>query len=529
MKQIRPYVIAVVAVVLVNILAQVWVCRYDMTDDRRYSLSEATKQMLRETDEEIEIVRYLAGDLNSGFRRLSTSTRETIEEMGVYADIRQRQGEAEEAEQMGLSPIVIHEREQNGKTAQTMVYPYAAVRYKGRQTVVTLLQNQRGLSGEENLNHSIENLEFALAEAIHRLQQTEKQRIVFLEGHGELPEQNVWDAEQALGRYYEVDRGVPGYDTTCLKAYRCVIVADPQIEFEDSARWVLDQYLMQGGRILWLLNGVRFSNEYLAQEGFTPMIAHDLHLGDMLFRYGVRIRPVVVQDVQCLPVPVNVSTDGQQPNYQPMPWYYAPILLTNQHTPITRNLGGISTTFASVVEAVGEDDGIRKEVLLATSDASRLIGAPTKVDLGDLNPDMAEFRYQYVPVAMSLEGRFPSAYRHLGSKRDSSVPTRQVVAASGSIIRNEMQDGQPLPMGMDRYSGMQFANRDFIVHSVLWLCDEDGLIALREKQVSMRLINDKRSHQYRRQIQATAVGVPLILLVLTGVLYPYIRRKRFTK
>ena len=560
------WVIAVVGVVLLNVAAHFCVLRLDLTDDQRYSLSAATKQLLDELDAPVEVTVYLTGDLNPSFLRLKNATAELLEEMGNFASVKSRSftssdsaegrstqptnaanrgrdarvpSSMAEPDELGLTPIVIHERAHNGTTVQQTVYPYALVRYKGRTAVVSLLQNNRGMSGEENLNASIENLEYAFAEAIHQVQQTEVPKVAFLEGHGELPEQNVYDISLALSKYFQIDRGALGSDPYALDGYQAVVIADPQIPFSEADKYILDHYIQQGGSVLWVLNGVRFSEDVLAQAGYTPVLPLDLNLTDMLFRYGVRVNPALLQDVQCLPVPVNVSSDPQQPNLQPVPWYYAPLLLTSQASPITRNIGQVSSTFASPVDVVGGEDGIRKEVLLATSTATRLIPTPAEVDLGDFNPDMSTFRYQYVPVAVALEGRFPSVFAHrmvpegieasAAGKGVGESPkvSRQVVVASGSVIRNDIQQGRALPAGYDRYSGMQFANRDFLVNAVLYLTDEQGLIPLRQKTIALRLLNDRRAHEQRTQTQLFSTITPVALLALIGLVVFWIRRYKY--
>ena len=239
---------------------------------------------------------------------------------------------------------------------------------------------------------------------------------------------------------------------------------------------------------------------------------------------------------------MNVSNDPQQPNLQPMPWTFAPLLLTSQGSPITRNMGQVMSTFVSPIDAVGGEDGIEKRVLLATSTASRVTATPGEVNLSDMNPDMSTFRYQYVPVAVSLEGAFSSAYAHRmvpegitvsGEGLAESdiikqgVKTRQVVIGSGSVLMNEMQKNQPLPMGYDRYSGMQFSNRDFIVNAILWLTDSEGLIGLREKSVALRLLNDKRAHDERAKVQAVSVISPIAILALIGGIVFVIRKRKY--
>ena len=515
--------------------------RWDLTDDRHYSLSEATKSLLQQSDAPIEVTLLLEGDLNAGFTRLKKATEELLEEMSVYSDLRTSKDLAVSKDSLGLRPIVIHEREQNGKTAQTTIYPYALISYKGRGAVVTLLKNTRGLSGEENLNNSIEQLEYAFAEALHRLQQTELPRIAIIEGHGEPDERYVWDLEHTLSQYFYVDRGailIPeqGVDVHLLDGYKAIIIANPQTAFSDIERFIIDQYIMRGGTILWVINGVRFSNDVLQSDGFTPIIPLDLGITDMLFRYGIRVNPALVQDLQCLTIPVNVSDDPETPNLQPLPWTYAPLLLTSNNSPITRNTGQVMSTFVSPIDAVGGDDGIDKRVLLATSTATRVTATPGEVDLNDLQPDLEAFRYQYVPVAVSLEGTFNSAFAHRMMPdsivsdepiRKQSVATRQVVIGSGSIIMNEVERNQVLPMGYDRYNQIQFSNRDFIANALLWLTDSEGLIRLREKTVALRLLNDKRAHDERARVQAISTISPIAILALLGGVIWIIRKRKY--
>ena len=519
-------------------LTHVFVVRWDMTDDKHYSLSEASKTLLKQTDAPIEVALLLDGDLNAGFRRLKKATEETIEEMGVYARISRQPRDPRNLDSLGLSPIIIHEREQNGKTAQTTVYPYALMTYKGKRAVVTLLKNTRGLSGEENLNASIEQLEFAFMEALHLLQQTETPRIAILEGHGEPDEAHTYDLMTVLSKYFAIDRGALTGDTIdvhMLDGYKAVLIVSPQTAFSDAERFVIDQYIMRGGAVLWAVNGVRFSEQVLQSDGFTPIVPLELGITDMLFRYGIRVNPALVQDVQCLPIPVNVSSDPSQPNLQPMPWTYAPILLTSEGSPITKSMGQIMSTFVSPIDAVGGDDGIEKRILLATSTASRVTATPGEVNLNDMNPDVNTFQYQYVPIAVSLEGAFASAFAHRmipeGVMHTDIIKagkkTRQVVIGSGSILLNEMQKGQVLPMGYDRYSGMQFSNRDFAANAVLWLTDSEGLISLREKSVVLRLLNDKRAHDKRKQIQTISTILPVAILALIGGTVFVVRKRKY--
>ena len=535
----------VAALVVVNILVQPLVVRWDMTNDRRYSIAPSTKSLLQRLDAPLQVTILLDGELNAGFTRLQRATIEMVEELEAARGERLKAKGAEigyrvSAEEIpqGLPPTVIHERTHKGQTAQTTVYPFALLSYKGKTAIVELLRNNRGLSGEENLNHSIENLEFAFVEAIHTLTRDSVEKIAFLEGHGELSERDVFDLSQALSHYYQIDRGALGNETGVLDDYRVVIIADPQEPFSETDKYILDQYLMQGGRIMWVLNGVRFSSDYLSSQGKTPIAPLDLHLNDMLFRYGVRVNPALVQDLQCLPMPVDVSSDPQNPNWQPMPWTYAPLLLTSQASPITRNVMQVSATMASCIDFVGGEDGIRKETLLATSSNSKITNTPAEVDLSLFEGSESAFQYAFIPVAASLEGVFASLYAHLlppedvilhAPLRKQSEQTKQIVVAAGSTIRNEWQQGQPLPLGYDRYTQTQFGNRDFMVNAVLYLTDDTGWMALRQKQVTLRLLNDQRAREQRIGAQIISIILPLIVLAAVAIVVIVVRRKRYMK
>jgi ABC-2 type transport system permease protein len=323
-----------------------------------------------------------------------------------------------------------------------------------------------------------------------------------------------------------------------LDGYQAILIINPQSPFSEAERFVIDQYIMRGGAVLWAINGVRFSETALQQDGYTPIIPLELGLTEQLFRYGVRINPALVQDIQCLPIPVNVSTDPASPNLQPMPWTYAPLLLTSQGSPITKNMGQIMSTFVSPIDAVGGDDGLDKRVLLATSTASRVTAAPAEVNLNDLNPDINTYQYSYVPVGVSMEGVFTSAFAHRmipeGVAQGEAIlphstPTRQVVIGSGSVVLNEMTQNQALPMGYDRYSGMQFSNRDLIANALLWLTDSEGLIALREKTVALRLLNDRRAHEQRMNVQLISTICPIALLAIIGGTVFVRRKKKYEK
>lgn len=550
MKFLKKYslLIGCLIVVLLNILSANLFFRIDLTSDKRHSVSQPTKQLMAGLKQEVDVTIYLDGEMNSGFLRLKRSVAELLDELSIYAPeginysftnpTSLPQEEQKRLMQLfaenGISPTTIYERNRDGKSVQRLLFPWLRISYGDKQQWVSLLKNLKGNSGEENLNISIESLEFQLTDALRLLTQKEIQKIAFIEGHGELSDYNTWDISLALSRYFQIDRGVLGTDASVLDDYKAIIIAAPTQPFSENDKYIIDQYIMRGGRVLWLIDGVRLDENSLSTTGMSPTIPMDVNLTDMLFRYGVRVNPMIVQDQQCLLVPVNVASEGEPAHFEPMPWYFAPLLLTSPNHPVSRNLPQVTGTFVSCLDMVGENENLRRDVLLATSNATHIISAPAAINVEEIELTPDYFNLAYVPVAVALDGVFPSLFAHrlmpqnitnAPAKLKESVPTKQIVMASGSFISNDIQDGQPLPVGYDRYTQTQFGNRDFFVNALLYLTDDQGWINLRNKQLKIRLINKNIATNARLPLQLINVGMPLLLLAIFGVVFLWMRRR----
>lgn len=553
MKFLKKYslLIGCLIVLLLNCLSANLFFRIDLTSDKRHSVSQPTKQLMAGLNEEVEVTIYLDGEMNSGFLRLKRSVAELLDELSIYAPegitysftnpTSLPQEEQKQLMQLfaenGISPTTIYERNRDGKSVQRLLFPWLKISYGDKQQWVSLLKNIKGNSGEENLNISIESLEFQLTDALRLLTQKEIQKIAFIEGHGELSDYNTWDISLALSRYFQIDRGVLGTDASVLDDYKAIIIAAPTQPFSENDKYIIDQYIMRGGRVLWLIDGIRLDENSLSTTGMSPTIPMDVNLTDMLFRYGVRVNPMIVQDQQCLLVPVNVASEGEPAHFEPMPWYFAPLLLTSPNHPVSRNLPQVTGTFVSCLDMVGENENLRRDVLLATSNATHIISAPAAINVEEIELTPDYFNLAYVPVAVALDGVFPSLFAHrlmpqnitnAPAKQKESVPTKQIVMASGSFISNDIQDGQPLPVGYDRYTQTQFGNRDFFVNALLYLTDDQGWINLRNKQLKIRLINKNIATNMRLPLQLINVGLPLLFLAIFGVVFFVIRRRVYT-
>lgn len=502
---------------------------------------------------------YLDGDLNSGFQRLRKSTLEMLEEMSVYAgnDFKitfenpskaennaERERNYSALEAIGMAPTAVYERDKEGKSIQKIVFPWLKLTCGNKSVNVNLLKNIKGNSGEENLNISIENLEFEIADAIRRLTNKQISKIAFIEGHGELNEAQTYDISKTLSRYFQIDRGKLGTDATILNEYRAIIIAKPTLPFTEPDKYIIDQYLMNGGKILWLLDGVRLAAENLSTSGVSPVIPLDLNLNDLLFKYGVRIQPVLLQDVQCASVPVNIAPANAPAQFEPAPWFFAPLLLTSNLNPITKNISEVRSEFCSAIETAGENPDTKASLLLATSDNTHIFSTPSTVNLSDMPDakDKAYFNMSFLPVSILVEGKFESNFTNRIPPKEiknsfpflaKSISTKQIFVADGDIIRNytngTASDSTTLPLGYDRYMQQQFGNSDFIRNSVLYLTEDENWIDLRMRTVKLRLLNKQLVNENLTTLKVISVAVPILLLVVFGLIFQYMRRRKYTK
>lgn len=533
--------------------------RYDLTTDKRYSIADQTIRLLENTNDKLDITIYLDGDLNPGFLKLRNATNDLFSEMSVFTDkgmtIRlqnpsladntdDRNKKYQELEALGMKPTAIYELDKEGKSIQKIVFPWVKICYKDRTVIVNLLKNIAGISGEENLNISIENLEFEITDGIRRITNSKISKIAFIEGHGELNEAETYSISKLLSRYFQVDRGVLADNPTVLDGYKAIIIAHPTEFFSESDKFIIDQYIMQGGKVMWLIDGVKIQKKQLSETGLSPAIALDLNLNDQLFKYGVRINPVLVQDIQCTRIPINIAAANDQPQFEASPWYFAPLLLTSYLHPITKNISEVRSEFASTISVVGENPETVTSLLLATSDNSHTLGVPAIIDLAEsLKPKSLEyFDKSYEPVAVLVEGKFESVFQNRMTPReinttvkkiDKGVYTKQIFIANGEIIRNETNgiasDSTTMELGYDRYMNQQFGNKEFLQNAILYLTDEEGWIDLRSRSLKLRLLNKKIIQQQAIWWKIINIALPLVILIIFALFYFNWRKRRYCK
>ena len=508
--------------------------------------------------EPLTVQLYLDGDLDANMLRLRRATEDMVRELNMYASeqlllesvnpnsaITEEEREAEYAvlESRGLRGMSVTVRSRGGKMTEQVIFPWAEVCSSLDTIAVCLMQPSAQKSGEEAVNSAIADLEYLFVDAIRLLNRTEVRKIAFIEGHGELTEEYTYDASDALSRYFQVDRGVLGMDASVLDDYAAIIIAKPTEKYSESDKFIIDQYIMRGGRVLWMLDGAQMSSDMLSEGGATPLIALDVNLNDQLFRYGVRLTPTIVEDMQCAYMPINVARPTEQPRFEPIPWFYTPLLQGSPYHPITKTMQAVKADFASGIEIVGDTMGVSKEVLLISSNASHVNVAPTEINVLDaINVEPVDyFTTQYVPIAVALDGQFQSIYKHrmvpegviANGVVNQSQPTRMVVVADGDIIRNDVEQHREglmlVPLGYDRVTRQTHGNKDFIVNSILYLTDDEGLMSLRNRRIDLRLLNRAVVESQRDIWVWINTLLPIALLAIFGGIFYWQRKDKYVR
>lgn len=552
------YIVGVLALLLlINGLAAICFVRVDLTAEKRYTLSPQSYQLVNGLDKPLQVILYLNGDLNPAFDRLRTSVVDMFDEISVYApkgiilkQINPADAPGEQARQenyirmdkKGLSGISVNERDREGKVSSKVVFPWVELVYNGDTVPVRLLKNDLSLSPQEILNVSIGDLEYGLTEGIRLLTLKDPSRIAFIEGHGELEEPYVSEATELLSHYYQVDRGRLNGNPADLLPYKLLIIAGPEKPFTEAEKFALDQYLMSGGSLFFLVDGVEFNETDFSVKGESATLKRELNLDDLLFTYGVRINPVMVQDLECTGIRLASSVSGASEAYTTLPWYFAPLLSPNPVHPVTRNISAVKSEFVSTLSFAGNGSQ-KKSTLLATASHTHLLPVPRMVSLryAGMPSDMHWFNQSGQPVAALVEGYFSSAFLNRLLPPDAvnlpvgrlqeSLATKIIVAASSSLIKNNWQgkgrDSRPQPLGYDAVSGEQFGNADFIVNAVNYLAGNQQWLTLRSRNYQLRLLDKQKVQEQYTLLQIGNVVLPLMLVFIAGGTFAILRKRKY--
>jgi ABC-2 type transport system permease protein len=555
-REVKLGTIALLCVVSVCFLAGQLFFRLDLTAEKRYSITNVSKNLVKSLDKPINITLYLDGELPAGFRKLQKSIKEKIADYNAYSsklinltivdpyaisDVKSRNKLFDELIAKGIQPTDIRQNTEQG-TNTKYIFPGALIEYGEKQMSVNLLKNNQALHAEVNLNNSIESLEYEFSAAFSELMTTEKQTVAFLNGQDELNEYATSDFRETLSEKYTVSKILAQQLLANGKQIKTLIVANPIKAFTENDKFCIDQYLMKGGRILWLVDPVSGSLDSLSNGNMTLAFPQNLNLDDQFFKYGFRLNANLIQDAECLMIAVNTAPLGQPAKFEPAPWYFSPLLIPSENHVISRNMNRVKSDFVSSIDTVGKQEHMRKSVILTTSPYSLVTNTPMEISLAITNnpPDRRLFRQPSQPVGILLEGTFPSVFKNrmVGSfglqsseVKTESQPTRMIVISDGNMMANKyrISGGRPefMPLGYDQYSKQTFGNKAFLLNAVNYLCDDQGLMELRSRVFKIRLLDKVRIREGKTFWQMLNVLMPLVLIALFGGAYVFIRQRKY--
>ncbi len=568
-QNITALLLGIVMLILLNVISFFVFHRIDLTSEKRYSLSPATKKILKDLDDIVYFKIYLDGEFPAGFKRLRNETKEMLDEFRAYSDNIQyefidptaisdkkdRNSLYRQLVEKGLVPTQLQVKKEEG-SSQQLIFPGAIVGYRQKEIPVQLLISQVNTPPEAVLNTSVQSLEYNLANSIRKLTSVLKPSIAFIEGHGEVNKFETADITAALEEYYAVERvrideklnsltERNTKDTNNVKIrnkFDAIIIAKPDSAFSEKDKFIIDQFVMRGGKVLWLIDPVFASMDSLQVHSETMGVAMPLNIEDQLFKYGVRLNSNLVMDVSSLPIPIRTGQMGNKPQFDFFPWFYFPIITPTINHPIVSSLNAVKTEFISSLDTV-KAEGIKKTVLLQTSKYSRLVNVPAMITLDILKkePDERLYRGPSQSVGVLLEGSFQSLYKHrltpeisenkeIGFIPDGK-PSKMIVISDGDVIKNfyDYSKGTPYPLGYDRYTRETFGNKDLILNAIDYLCDDAGVISVRSRELKLRMLDMTRVNKSKVLIQLVNVLIPVIIVLLFGLIQGYLRKRKYVK
>ena len=561
--------LGLVTIIFINVLGYYFFVRVDLTEEKRYSLSVSTKKLLKEIDEVVFVRCYLDGDMPAEYKALKNETKEMLDQFRAYnpnieyefVDPNGFENRTERDEfyrrlfERGLSPINIKTTKSNTQVQQ-YIFPYIDIVHKGRTYIAPLLSSKKGVAGEGIIAGSIENLEYNIYSSIRSIVNAKKDKVVFLYGHGELPVENIYDFVSSLSEYYEVDSITINeklnsltdriYDTVDLSKvtienkYKCMIVAKPTSIFSYKDLYIIDQYIMHGGKVLWLLDALNVSMDSLQAQSSTVAISNFTGVDDILFRYGAKVNTNLIMDLQCAKVPIVTGQyQDNMPQMSYYPWNFFPEIHPNSNHIISDKISPVKMEFVSSIDTTASQ--AEKTVLLYSSNGTRIMNAPVNVSLNMLKQkqDAKLFNAGSKPVAMLLEGEFVSAFKNRLTAtmeentqiafKDFSDTTAMIVVADGDICKNDFINGQLLPLGYDKYTRQMYGNKEFLVNCVNYLCGDVDLIPLRSREVIMRKLDTAKIERERTFWQVINVVVPVVIILLVGLVLTIFRKRKYSR
>jgi|SRR5574343_21881 gliding-associated putative ABC transporter substrate-binding component GldG len=554
-KALKQFGIVFLAVIVINLISNFFFKRFDLTQDKRYTLSETTLNIIKTVDSPLYIDVYLEGNFPPEFKRLQNETKQLLEEFSAYNSnivfqfknpIEKEEMRVEVMKQFyerGMQPLSITV-EDKGKQSQEVVFPWAQATYGEKFSKVSLLKNLMGASTEEKVISSVQHLEFGFAEAINKISKDKQKKIAVIKGNGELHDAFIADFVKSVRESYYIGTFTldsvakqPNQSLEALKKYDLAIIAKPTEAFTEAEKQVLDQFVVNGGKTLWLVDAVSADMDSMYNETGT-ILAHqrELNLTDMFFKYGIRMNPLLIKDEQATPIKIASGNQGSETQLQEYFWKFSPFIYPSSTNPIVKNMEGIKYEFASPIELLKND--LKKTVLLSSSEYSKPIGTPTPISLDMVTEETTPEEYEgkgLLPVAVLLEGKFKSAYQNRvlpfsdNTFQAVGKDNKMIVISDGDVIKNQLDKGTPLELGFDKWTNQLYGNKEFLMNCVNYLLDDNGLINIRSKDVDLPLLNKEEVYKNYTLAQMVTVGLPIVILAIFGFLFTFLRKRKYSR
>lgn len=552
-KNIKHIVLLVIALIAINFIGQSFYKRFDLTADKRYTLSKSAIDIIKDVESPIVIDVFLEGDdFPSEFRRLQRETRQLLEEFQArnknivfsfidpLEDESSRESNIKKLTQRGLTPMQLSVQE-SGKSTQAVIFPWALASYNDQTVSIPLVKNKIGATQQELVSNSVQHLEYAFADGFSKLTKPKRRKIAILKGNKQLEDKYIADFVRKLGEYYFIapftlDSVATNPQKTLeeIEAFDLIISAKPTEAFTEEEKLVLDQYSMNGGKSLWLIDAVIMEKDSLYNDmGKNYAVARDLNLTDFFFKYGVRINPVMVSSLFSAPITLAMGS-GSESQFQHLRWPYSPLAGTNSNHPIVNNLNLVKFDFANPIDTL--KNSIKKTILLESAPVTKLEGVPREVslDIVTKEQDPQLFNKGNQNLAVLLEGQFRSVYENRikpfqlkEEKKQSPPSTKMIVIADGDVIKNDVVRNAPQELGFDRWTGQTYGNKEFLLNAVNYLLDDDGLINIRSKEIAVAFLNQQKIGDQKTMWQLVNIVLPLVLLILFGVVFNYFRKRKY--
>jgi len=552
LNSILTLLIGVMIIVLVNQLLSGMIYRLDLTEEKRYTISEASKNLLENLEDVVYVEVYLEGNLPAGVKRLQKSVRETLEEFKVYAGpnlqfrfVDPSTAKSQKAKneyyqsliKKGIQATNLYDNV-DGKQSQVLIFPGALISYGDKEAGVTILKGNKASSPQEQLNQSVEGVEFELANTIKSLTESKSPKVAILHGHDELDTLHNAGLAAALMAKFKVFN-VNLTNRLSLAGFDAIVLAQPRTAFSETDKFKIDQFIMHGGKAVFLVDALHADMDSAGSEN-NIALPYETNLDDLFFKYGFRINRDLIIDMNAGPYPVVVGNVGENPQVRLLPWPFFPLVNDFSRHPTVRNLDAVITRFVSTIDTT-KAEGIMKIPLMSTSRYSKVMHTPVRVSINELKKDMKPEFFDAGPqtIAWIFEGKFTSLYknRFLPEGVDSTgfvaygIPTKMLIVSDGDIARNEVnpKTGQPFELGFDQFTETKYANADFLVNALTYLIDDDGIIQTRAKEIKIRPLDAVKVKNERFTWQLVNLILPIAVIIVFGLIKFFIRKRRYTR